>query len=338
VLRKDNIGGQDLNLYQCGGSLIAPGVVLTAAHCVEKYREQASTLIVRCGEWDTQNKTEPYPHQDREVELVKIHPEYFGGALYNDVGLLFTKEEFVLSQHIDTVCLPHPEETFITDTCFATGWGKDKFGASGEYQVVLKEVDLPVVDTNKCQDSLRETRLGKKFKLHDSFLCAGGEAGKDTCKGDGGSPLVCPSKYSPDSYVQAGVVAWGIGCGENGTPGVYADVSKAVCWIDYIMSCYYGISIAQSYWGYSKETCGAWWDGRVNQLQKDLETSGPRATEIYQNQLDQYQECRVQWVGDHLTDLSPYERDLDTEGSGGYDGLVEPRAAENNNEEGQNTG
>merc|ERR1712038_82613 len=317
VLRHDVIGGQDLNLYQCGGSLIAPGVVMTAAHCVEKHKEAASSLIVRCGEWDTQNQTEPYPHQDRDVELVKVHPEYFGGALYNDVALLFTRDEFVLSRHIDTVCLPQPGETFVTDHCFATGWGKDKFGASGQYQVVLKEVDLPVVDTAACQDSLRQTRLGKRFKLHESFLCAGGEAGKDTCKGDGGSPLVCPSKFSPTSYVQAGVVAWGIGCGEDSTPGVYADVGQAVCWVDYIMSCYYGASTTESYWGYSSQTCGAWLDNKVAELQKSIQTSGPRATKIFQDQLDQYQECQVRWVGNEdLADVSPYERDLDTEGSG----------------------
>merc|ERR1712029_1224991 len=65
----------------------------------------------------------------------------------------------------------------------------------------------------------------------------GGVDGKDTCKGDGGSPLVCQSKFDPTSYVQAGIVAWGIGCGEDNTPGVYASVSKGVCWIDYAMTC-----------------------------------------------------------------------------------------------------
>lgn len=55
-------------------------------------------------------------------------------------------------------------------------------GKEGHYQVILKKVDLPTVPRDKCQDKLRSTRLGKYFVLHESFICAGGEAGKDTCK------------------------------------------------------------------------------------------------------------------------------------------------------------
>merc|ERR1712179_492940 len=103
----------------------------------------------------------------------------------NDFAVLFTSEDFVLASHIDTVCLPQADELFDGTTCFATGWGKDKFGSAGQYQVVLKEIDLPVVSNYECQDKLRSTRLGQKNKLHDSFICAGGINGKDTCKGDG---------------------------------------------------------------------------------------------------------------------------------------------------------
>lgn len=51
-------------------------------------------------------------------------------------------------------------------------------------------------------------------------------------QGDGGSPLVCPSKKDPSRYQQAGIVAWGIGCGEDNHPGVYANVAAARSWID----------------------------------------------------------------------------------------------------------
>merc|ERR1712013_402331 len=136
---------QTVNLYQCGGSLIAPGGILTAAHCVDKFRQTPTKLKIRCGEWDPQTQPEPSPHQDRYVQALNIHPEFDGRNLHNDFAVLFTSEDFVLSSHIDAVCLPQAEELFDGTTCFATGWGKDKFGSAGQYQVVLKEIDLPVV-------------------------------------------------------------------------------------------------------------------------------------------------------------------------------------------------
>ena len=66
--------------------------------------------------------------------------------------------------------------------------------------------------------------------MDESFICAGGKLGVDTCKGDGGSPLVCQKQQG--TWYQAGIVSFGIGCGETGFPAVYADVSFASCWID----------------------------------------------------------------------------------------------------------
>merc|ERR1712145_22768 len=301
---------QTVNLYQCGGSLIAPGVILTAAHCAAKFQQEPTKLKIRCGEWDTQNQTEPRPHQDRYVQTLDIHQEFNPRNLANDWAVLYLSQDFDLQAHIDTVCLPQPEELFDGQTCFATGWGKDQFGAAGNYQVVLKEIDLPVVGHDQCEASLRTTRLGTRFQLDDSFICAGGVDGKDTCKGDGGSPLVCQSKFDPTSYVQAGIVAWGIGCGEDNTPGVYASVSKGVCWIDYAMTCQFGQQSGSysSYWGYSAQQCQTWMNGelsRLNQEVTDMQNAGSltgrkKAAALAkgikaQETLNKYSQCNVFW-------------------------------------------
>ncbi|KAG6459175.1 hypothetical protein O3G_MSEX011240 [Manduca sexta] len=179
--------GQKLNVYVGGGSLIHPSVVLTAAH----YVASGPQLRVRAGEWDTQHAKEPYPYQDRDVSRIVVHKDFNKGNLFYDVALLFLNSPMDLAPNVGLACLPKARERATAGTrCFASGWGKDKFGKDGRYQVILKKIEVPVVDRNTCRDQLRKTRLGRYFELHSSFMCAGGEPGRDTCKGDGGSPLM----------------------------------------------------------------------------------------------------------------------------------------------------
>ncbi|XP_053960408.1 uncharacterized protein LOC128864680 [Anastrepha ludens] len=230
ILRDEVIGGETLNIYECGGAVIAPNVVLTATHCVLNL--DPSVLVARAGEWDTQTKQEVLPHQDARVKEIIRHEQYNKGALYNDVALLILETPYYWEENVRPICLPEPDANFDHSRCYATGWGKDKFGKDGTYQLILKKIDLPAVPRDTCEANLRKTRLGKFFNLDKSFLCAGGEKGKDTCKGDGGSPLVCPDPNNPNRYYQAGIVAWGIGCGVENVPGVYANVPYLRNWIN----------------------------------------------------------------------------------------------------------
>ncbi|ALC39888.1 CG18478 [Drosophila busckii] len=212
-----------------GGSLLAPTVVLTAAHIVDS--KDVSHLTIRAGEWNTVNEAEPRPHVNRQVSKRIIHPAFNWLNSNYDAALLLLRIPLKLGANIGTVCLPPPAAQFSNQRCLVMGWGK-KRNRDLWYPNILKKISLPIVAADQCQSMLRNTQLGQFFNLHESLLCAGGEKDKDACLGDGGGPLVCSLPNQPDRYQLAGLVAWGMGCGVENVPGVYASVPKLRDWID----------------------------------------------------------------------------------------------------------
>jgi len=241
VMTSEKFGPDVAPLYICGSSLIHSQIVLTAAHYMQD--KTAAELAVRLGEWNFREQSESVPHQEYGVLEVLVHPNYISTILAYDVALLILDQPAKLGHTVDTICLPPPNYDFRDHTCVVSGWGKDMFSEAGKYQQILKSIDLPMVDHNTCERAMRGTRLGASFHLHESFLCAGGEKGKDACEGDGGSPLACHKPGDPSKYYQVGVVSWGIGCGQAGIPGVYADISKAVPWINSVIQDKFGHDI-----------------------------------------------------------------------------------------------
>ncbi|XP_012286595.1 trypsin [Orussus abietinus] len=218
------------NSYIGSGVLIDSNHVLTAAHKVAAYA--GGSFKIRLGEWDGQVVSEMYPYQEYTPIRVFVHPNFNRQNLQNDVAVIRLNAAVPISTspHINTACLPTTQVAAQT-RCWVTGWGKNAFGPSGSYQSILREVDVPILSQSDCEVRLRSTRLGQFFSLDtNSFICAGGEPGKDACTGDGGAPLVC--RHDNGSWHVHGMVAWGIGCANPGVPGVYVNVINFVSWIN----------------------------------------------------------------------------------------------------------
>ncbi|KAL7638494.1 UNVERIFIED_CONTAM: hypothetical protein RMT77_011064 [Armadillidium vulgare] len=206
------------NAFVAAGVLVDPLWVLTVAHKIANQR----SLRARLGDYNLaeRNEVPEFPHQEISVAEVIVHPQFNATNLFNDVALLRLSRPVKPDRHINIVCLPEPSQLFLGQRCFVSGWGEN---VERNFQPILKEVDLPIMENFECEESLRQTRLGNSFVLdRNSFLCAGGEEGKDACGGDGGAPLVCNEN---GVFTLVGLVAWGIGCGQNQVPGVYVNVA-----------------------------------------------------------------------------------------------------------------
>lgn len=226
------------NMFVCSAVLVSQQWLATAAHCVRKH--QPGDLKVRLGEWDVSRDDEFYPFHEANVRELVVHPEFQSHSLVNDIALLRIDAPVDATHmpHIGAACLPMPDErpTLMGQRCWLAGWGKDAFGSAGSFQSQLRKVDLPLVGRHECEAALRaNTPLGPNFRLHASAVCAGGEGGKDACEGDGGAGLYCTDPASGLTKV-AGLVSWGVGCGQRGVPGVYTNLAHFYGWIERVVA------------------------------------------------------------------------------------------------------
>ncbi|XP_071318516.1 serine protease 33 [Trachinotus anak] len=206
----------------CGGSIIAENWVLSAAHCFPNPSD-VNSYIIYAGRYQLNGLNQHQStHGVRQVVIPSGYTEPHNGK---DLALVQLSSPVTWSDHIRPICLPASGTLFPGGMlCSVTGWGniRDDVPLSGVG--TLQEVQVPIISQSSCQEMYQTNPTEKVDILYD-MICAGyQEGGKDSCQGDSGGPLVC--KMVNGTWVQAGVVSFGLGCAHSNRPGVYTRLTS----------------------------------------------------------------------------------------------------------------